>query len=364
MSVPFCDLAMQNLPLRDEMVAAFDHALSTSEFTVGDQTDHFEEQFAQMVGAQCAVAVSNGTDAIYLSLLAQGIGAGDEVIVPALTFTATAATVEWCGARPIFADINDTGCICPQSCASLITPRTRAIIPVHLYGQPAAMDEIMVLAEQHHLCVIEDASQSHLARFQNQYCGTFGSAATFSFYPSKNLSACGEGGIVVTNNLSLAEKIRGLRSWSGGTHSGVNARMHGLQAAILSIKLPHLPAWNKERRQVAHAYHKRLNKMDIPTIRFPRLREDVFHVFNVLAILAEHRTNYIAALEKEGIGYRIHYAQPLPLQECFIHYQHKKGEFPVAELFASQEISLPIFPEMTTEQIDTVCGVLQKATIN
>ncbi len=363
MAVPYLDLKTQHRNLEAEIQAALRPVFAETQFILGPAVESFERDFAAATGCAHAVAVNTGTSALHLSLLALGVGPGDEVIVPAMTFVATAAAVAYTGATPVFADIEPrTGTIDPEAVAAAITPRTVGVIPVHLYGQPANLTALTEICEKHSLFLLEDACQAHLATWQGKTCGTFGAAGCFSFYPGKNLGAAGEGGALTTNDAALAQKCRRLRDWGQQERYrhevlGYNYRMEGVQGAILGVKLRHLPRWTEARRAVGAAYLQKL--AGVPDLTLPFEAEGAHHVFHVFAARHPERDALRTALSAVGIQTGLHYPIPLHLQPCFRKLGYKAGDFPESESLANEEVSFPIFPEMTAAQIDEVCAAIQ-----
>ncbi len=363
MKVPFLDLKAQYKVLSNEIQVAIQDVLESAAFAGGPFVAKFEEEFAAFCDTKYAVGVGNGTDALWLTMLAYGIGPGDEVITVPNTFIATAEAISLCGAHPVFVDVDArTYTMDPRRLKQAITARTKAIIPVHLFGQTADMNSILEIAKQHRLPVIEDACQAHGAQCQGRMAGSLGVAGCFSFYPGKNLGAYGEAGAVVTNDLELAKKIKILREHGQPKkyiHSviGWNARMDGIQGAILSVKLRHLAAANDARRAHAHRYGDLL--ADVEAIVLPVEAEYARHVYHLYVIRAKHRDELIERLAEREIACGIHYPVPLHLQDAYASLKIKKGSFPVAEASAQEFISLPMFPELTDEQIAYVCDELK-----
>ncbi len=356
--MPFIDLEAQHSALHGELAAAIDAVMSTGQFILGPAVERFEADFARTVGTRFAIGLNSGTSALHLALLALDVGPGDEVISPAMTFVATQAAVRYCGARPVIVDIApDTLTMDPASVAAAITPRTKAIMPVHLYGQTAPMDPILELAQRHGLAVIEDAAQAILAEDRGRLAGGIGNIAAFSFYPSKNLGACGEAGAVTTDDEYLASKGRSLRDWGQSAkgvheHLGYNYRMPGIQGATLEVKLGHLARWTAERRVVAKLYREQLG--NLPDILLPEERPESRHVYHVYAAQVKGRDELHRRLGEYGISAGIHYPLPVHLQPCFSDLGYVEGDFPNAERLAKREISLPMFPEMTAAQVELV----------
>jgi len=359
MQVPFLDLQTPHRELWPQIRDEFEKAFAAAAFVGGPQVSAFEEEFAALSGTSGCASVNSGTDAIRLALLAAGIGAGDEVICPSHTFIATSEAVSQTGARPVFVDVDPvTYTIDPVAVERALTPRTRAIIPVHLYGQCADMDPILELAQARNLFVLEDACQAHGATYRGRPAGSIGHAAAFSFYPGKNLGACGEAGAVTSNDADIIRKVKMLRDHGQSQKyyhdvEGYNARMDALQAIALRAKLKYLPEWNAARRHCADHYSRRLAVT--PRITVPRVGPHNVHVFHLYVILVENRDALQAELANHGIGTGLHYPQPLHLQKAYAHMGYKPGDLPVTERLARTLLSLPMFPTLTPEQIDYVC---------
>ncbi|MCK4786626.1 MAG: DegT/DnrJ/EryC1/StrS family aminotransferase [Desulfobacteraceae bacterium] len=358
MRVPLLDLQAQYETIRAEINTAIQQVLDSSAFAGGPFVEEFEEEFAKFCQCKFAIGVGSGTSALWITLLGLGIGEGDEVITTPNTFIATAEAISLCGARPVFVDIDEqTYNINPYLLESAITPKTKAIIPVHLYGQMANMEPIMEIARAHGLIVIEDAAQAHGAEYQGQRAGSIGAAGCFSFYPGKNLGAYGEAGAVVTNDSQLAEKMRVFRD-HGQHHKyhhemiGWNDRMDGLQGAILSVKLKHLEGWTDARRNNAAVYNKLLTGLD--GVITPVEADYNKHVYHVYPVLVLDRDQLMKRLAERDIYCAIHYPIPLHLQKAYKHLGLGEGNFPVTEKYAEKSLSLPMYPELTTEQIEHV----------
>ena len=369
MPIPFLNLKPQHQALKKEIMSALEEVLDSTAFAGGPFVAKFEEEFAAYCHTKHAVGVGNGTDALWFALLALGIGPGDEVITVPHTFIATAEAITYCGAKPVFVDIDEATCTMdPRLIEKAITPRTKAIVPVHLYGQMADMDPIMEIARKHGLYVVEDACQAHGAEYKGRTAGSIGDAGCFSFYPGKNLGACGEAGAVVTNSAELRAKIAMFRDHGQAKkyfHSvvGWNGRMDGFQGAILSIKLKHLPAWTEARRAHAALYNELLaNTHGVMT---PIEAKDGKHVYHLYVIRVNDRDRLIAELAEQGITCGIHYPQPLHLQEAYRNLGYAQAAFPVAERVASEIVSLPMYPELTREEIEAVAGAVKASvTVN
>jgi dTDP-4-amino-4,6-dideoxygalactose transaminase len=363
--VPFLDLSAHHAPLRSEIDAAIGEVIDTGAFAGGPFVAAFEEHFAAFCGCKYCIGVGSGTDALWLTLLASGVGPGDEVITVPNTFMATAEAITYCGAKPVFVDVDAlTYTMDPTLIEEAITSRTKAIIPVHLFGQPADMDSILEIARSHGLSVIEDAAQAHGAEYKGRRAGSLGSVGCFSFYPGKNLGAFGEAGAVVTNDPELRQKIRVLRD-HGQVQKyyhvmvGWNARMDGIQAAILGVKLRHLEKGNELRRSHAARYNEAL--AGIEELVTPYTADYARHAYHIYAIRVPSRDEIIELLAEMGIACGIHYPLPIHLQDAYKNLEYEIGTFPIAERAAHQFISLPMYPELTTTQIDIVTRAVKQA---
>ncbi|MBW4682217.1 MAG: DegT/DnrJ/EryC1/StrS family aminotransferase [Microcoleus vaginatus WJT46-NPBG5] len=363
--IPLVDLKAQYVSIRSEIDGAMQAVLEQTAFIGGAELQQFEAEFAAYCGAKACVGVGNGTDALYLALRVLGIGPGDEVITVAHTFIATAEAISLTGAKPVFVDIReDTMLMNPDALEAAITPRTRAVIVVHLYGQPCEMDRIVEIARHHNLKVVEDAAQAHGAYWQGQRVGTLGDVACFSFYPGKNLGAYGDGGAVVSQDEDLIHRIRRLANHGRlekYTHEieGVNSRLDGLQASILRIKLRHLDQWNAARQRHAAHYLEALggSGVKLPTVH-PKA-ESVWHLF---VIRVSEREHLQARLKEQGIATGIHYPLPLHQQPAYKYLGISEGTLPVSEKVASEIVSLPMYAELTEEQVDTVIKAVTTLT--
>jgi dTDP-4-amino-4,6-dideoxygalactose transaminase len=362
MKVPFLDLKAQYEPMRAEIADAIQQVLDRTAFAGGPFVAQFEKEFAAFCGTKFAAGVGSGTEALWLALLALGVGPGDEVITVPDTFIATAEAISYSGATPVFVDVEPvTLNMDPLMLEAAITPRTKAVIPVHLFGQTADMDPILAIARKHKLFVVEDACQAHGAEYNGRKAGSMGDAGCFSFYPGKNLGAYGEAGAVVTNDAELDRKIRMLRDHGQDKkyyhgRIGWNARMDGIQGAVLSAKLKRLPAWNEARRVNAALYDGLLK--EVKGVATPGKAAYATHVYHIYAIRVKDRDAVIAALAAKDIHCGIHYPIPLHLQEAYKSLGYRQGAFPVAEAAASEFVSLPMFAELTKEQIARVAAEL------
>ncbi|WP_413458825.1 DegT/DnrJ/EryC1/StrS family aminotransferase [Herbaspirillum huttiense] len=358
MNVPFADLHSQYLSIREDIDAAIAAVIASSAFIRGPFVQKFEEEFAAAVGAEHCVSCANGTDSLYIAMHALGVKAGDEVITTAHSWISTSETISQAGGTPVFCDTDaESFTIDPAKIEERITAKTVGIIPVHLYGQPADMDKIMAIARKHKLWVIEDCAQAHLAKYKEKLVGSFGNAASYSFYPGKNLGAMGDAGAITTNDADLAKKMAMFARHGGitkGDHQieGINSRLDGMQAAILSQKLPHLAAWTKRRREIAARYDTLL--ADIPGITCPPTfaeREAVYHLY---VIRHEQRDALAKHMNAQGIQTVISYPIALPFLPCYAGFGHDPSDFPNAYHNQSRILSIPIFPEMSDAQIQTV----------
>jgi dTDP-4-amino-4,6-dideoxygalactose transaminase len=358
-TIPFVDLQAQHRALRAELDAAIAEVLQNCDFVLGRAVEGFEKEFAQFVGSPYAVGVGSGFEALRLCLQATGVGHGDEVIVPANTFVATAQAVSGVGARPVVVDVEEaTFNIDPARIESAISPRTKAIIPVHLYGQAAEMDPIVTIARRHKLVIIEDACQSHGAQYKGRTTGTFGLAGCFSFYPAKNLGACGDGGMIVTNDEALAARLRVLRNCGQKqkyihVEKGGNSRLDTMQAAILRVKLKRLAGWNELRARHAQRYTEGL--AGLAEVKTPRVAPHRTHVFHLYVVRVPRRAELQEFLAQRGIQTAIHYPTPIHCHTAYADLGYPPGSFPVAERLSEEILSLPMFAELTDAQIDTVC---------
>lgn len=361
--IPFVDLASQYRGIADEVRAAIEPVMATTRFILGLEVKQFEQEFAAYCGAQHGVGVASGTDALYLALCALGIGAGDEVITQTNTFIATPLSISYTGARPVLVDCDpQTYQIDVKQVEAAITPRTKAIIPVHLYGQPADMDAILAIAKRHNLRVIEDACQAHGAEYRGKRVGAFGDAAAFSFYPGKNLGAYGDGGAITTNSEALATKLRAMREYGQAAKyhhdfRGFNSRLDTLQAAILRVKLKYLPDWTAARQRAAAAYATALKRIGVEP---PRQVGYGTHVWHLYIIQVANRAKVQEQLTAAGIGTGIHYPIPVHLQKAYADLGYKRGSFPATEAAADRILSLPMFPELTQEQVGYVVENLKR----
>jgi len=362
MNVAFLNLKEIHEGLSVDLKAATDRVLGSGRFILGPEVASFEGMFAGYCGARHAIALNSGTSALHLALLAAGVRPGDEVITVPLTFVATVSAIEYTGARAVFVDVDPKYyTLDPEKLESAITARTRAVVPVHLYGQAADMGPIREIARRHGLTVIEDACQAHGSAYLGKKTGNLGDLACFSFYPSKNLGACGEGGAVVTNNPDYDRRIRMLRDWGQESKylhvvKGFNYRMEELQAAVLSVKLPHLEALNESRRECAAIYSESLGGSGIA---LPAERPGTRHVYHVYPVRVSNRLSAQKYLRESGIETGVHYPQPVHLMPAFADLGYAEGSFPVSELIAREELSLPMFPGLGRDEIEHVAQTLE-----
>lgn len=363
--IPLLDLSAQYRQVGADLESAVINVLRSGQYVLGEGVASFERDFAAYCGARHGVAVNTGTSALHLALLAAGVGKGDEVITTPFTFVATVAAILYAGARPVLVDIDpETMTLDPSQVAAAISPATKAIIPVHLYGQMADMDPLLMLADRYGLAVIEDACQAHGAEYHGRRAGSLGLAGCFSFYPGKNLGACGEGGMLVTNSDTVARTARCLRDWGQQeryhhTAKGFNYRMDAIQGAVLGVKLKHLEHWTEQRRAHAAHYHRLLGGLN--SIRLPIEAPGRRHVYHVYAISSRDRAQMRDALAAEGIQTGLHYPVPVHLQRGYADLGYRRGDFPVAERAADEVLSLPIYPELSTAQIEAVAAAVANA---
>ncbi len=365
--VPFLDLKSQYQRLKPEIDSAVIGVLESGQFVLGPAVAAFEKAFAEAYGLKHAIACSSGTAALHLAFMAAGIGRGDEVITTPMTFIATSSAIDLTGARPVFVDVeHQTALIDAARIESVITPRTKAIVPVHLYGQCADMEAINAIARKHDLLVVEDAAQAHGAKIGAKFAGSMGRMACFSFYPGKNLGAYGEGGLVSTADDELAARLRMLRDWGQSQKynhvlKGLNYRMDGVQGAVLEVKMRQIEAWTEGRRRIAGQYQQALAGISgIELLQEMPGRRHVWHVFGI-RVAADRRARIIESLTAAGIGTNLHYPVPVHLQPCFSDLGHRTGDFPIAEEHAACELSLPMYPEMTDAQVAEVAAALRRA---
>mgnify|MGYP001599175716 CR=1 FL=1 len=366
--VPFLDLGSQYKEIKSVIDTALKALMRRGDFILGEDVVEFERSFAKYNGARFALGVNSGTDALFFSLLSLGVASQDEVIVPAFTYIASAFAVTYTGAKPVFVDIDEkTFNIDPQRIEQAITRRTKAIMPVHLYGRSADMYAILKISKKHGLRVVEDAAQAHGTEYKGKKAGSMGDAGAFSFYPTKNLGAFGDAGMVVTNDESLYEKLKKLRDYGRKsryvhTSLGYNSRLDSIQAVFLIEKLKMLDLWNKMRIDAANYYKKLLKGID--GIILPNEERYGKHVYHIFAVRLKNRNKMQEGLKKAGVSSMVHYPVPLHLQEVYKNLRYKKGDFPIAEKICGQVLCLPIYPHIKREQIEYVCKKLKGLVIN
>jgi dTDP-4-amino-4,6-dideoxygalactose transaminase len=366
MAVPYADLHLQYQTIKGDIDAAIAAVIRDSAFIRGSYVDAFEKEFAAAVDARHCVSCANGTDALYIAMAALNVQDGDEVITTAHSWISTSAMITHAGGTTVFCDTDgSTFTIDPAAVENAITPRTVGIIPVHLYGQPADMDAIMAIARKHKLWVIEDCAQAHLARYKDRQVGTFGNAGTYSFYPGKNLGAMGDAGAIVTSDDSLARRMAMLARHGGLTKhqheiEGINSRLDGLQAAILSAKLPHLSQWTKARQNAAAAYDAGLNQIE--DIEIPHVALDRTHVYHLYTIQHPRRDELAAYLKENGVQTAVNYPVALPFLEAYGRFGRRPEQFPNAYRQQGRILSLPMFAEMTVDQQTTVVDLIRAFT--
>jgi dTDP-4-amino-4,6-dideoxygalactose transaminase len=363
MNVPFVDLKIQYKSLKPEIDTAIQSVIDNTAFIGGKYVEAFERAFAEKYGVKHCISCANGTDAIYVALKALGVGPGDEVITVANSWISTSETITQAGARPVFVDIDEYFHIDPTKIEKKITRKTKAVIPVHLYGQAAAIEAIKQVSDSHGLPLIEDCAQSHFATFGGKKTGTFGLAGTFSFYPGKNLGAYGDAGAIITNDDDFARRAR-LFANHGSLQKhiheieGINSRLDAIQAVVLSTKLPHIDEWNRARHANAMKYSALLE--DIPGVKCPKLREKAFHIFHIYAIRVPERDALADYLKSKGISTGIHYPIALPFMPAYGYMKHKPADFPMAYQCMGEILSLPMYPELSGEQIEYVARAIRE----
>ncbi len=362
--IPFVDLKKQYISIKTEIDEAISSVLEETSFIGGGHVNEFNLAFAKDYGVKHCIGVANGTDAIYIVLKMLGIGSGDEVITVANSWISTSETISQCGAKPIFVDIEeDFYTIDVNKIEAAITNRTKAVIPVHIFGHPADLDSIVKLCEKHDLYLIEDSAQAHYAEYKGQRIGTFGDAATFSFYPGKNLGAYGDAGCVVTNNDALAEKCKmfanhGALVKHNHLMEGINSRLDGLQAAILKAKLPFIHDWTHKRREIAREYDEHLS--GINEVVYPKVADYASHVFHLYVIRAKQRDRLKQYLNEKGISTAIHYPTPLPLLTAYKSRGFREEHFPVSSRYRDEILSLPIYPELGLDKVEYISNTIRE----
>lgn len=362
MKVPYFDLQARLRPLRPQIDAAIARTLDNCSFCLGPDVAKFEADFAKWCEAKHGIGFNSGTSALHVAMQMLDVGPGTEVVTTPFTFIATSWAIVYLGGKPVYADIDEaTMNLDPKLLAGAITPRTKAVMPVHLYGHPFDVDPILAECRKHNVPLVEDTAQAHGARYRGKQVGTFGVMAGYSFYPGKNIGACGEGGALVTNDDALAKRAKSIREHGSSTRYyhdeiGYNYRMEGLQGAVLGVQLPHLTAWNNRRRAIAHRYHELLK--DTP-LRLPHEAPGCESVYHLYVVRHPSRDKLKAHLEAAVVGAALHYPHPLHLQKCFAHLGYQPGDFPVAERAARECLSLPIYPELSDAQVDQVAATIK-----
>lgn len=364
MNVPFSDLRMQYQKYQNEYEEAVMRVLNSGWYILGKEVEAFEAEFSRYIGRKYCVGVNSGLDALTLAIRAYGIGEGDEVIVPSNTYIATVLAITANGAIPVFCEPDEMYGLDPMRLEKCVTPKTKAIMAVHLYGQAADMGRICSISKMHDLILLEDCAQSHGATFQNHMTGSFGEVGCFSFYPTKNLGAFGDGGAIVTDNADIFEKVRTLRNYGSkvkyyNKFEGVNSRLDELQAALLRVKLRHLPELLAERQAMARYY---LSKIKNPLIRLPKIREGAKHTYHQFVIQTDNRDGLQNYLKKNGIQTAIHYPIPPHLAECYKRLNYKTGDFPIAEMMSKDMLSLPMYNGITKKQLAYVADCINRYT--
>jgi dTDP-4-amino-4,6-dideoxygalactose transaminase len=362
--VRFVDLTKQNELYRQEWISAISSVIETGRFVGGEQVAAFEQEFASYCGSRHGVGTASGSDALRLALLSLGIGGGDEVMTVSNTFISTADAIVHAGATPVFVDVDpDTYTMNPDSVKAAMGRKVKAIIPVHLYGQPADMSPIIDIAEEWDIPIVEDAAQAHGASYNKGRCGSLGRMACFSFYPSKNLGAFGDAGLITTDDETLADRLRMLRQYGEREKNhheliGFNSRLDPIQATVLRRKLKHLDEWNRARRQVADMYDERLGRID--RIKLPSQRRSAYHVFHIYAIGSEHRDSLRMFLNAKGIETGVHYPIPIHLQPAYSRVNFRSQDLNTTKAFCERTLSLPMYPELSAEDVDRVCKTIQE----
>lgn len=364
MKVNFIDFSQQYQTIKDEIDTGLKSVFEKGNFILGEEEQVFEESFAKYCDVRYGVGVNSGTDALYLALSAIDLKPGDEVILPSFTFIATALCISYTGAKPVFIDVEEeTYNIDPNQLKSLITDKTRVILPVHLYGQPSNMDEINAIAQKHNIVVIEDACQSHGAKYKNRKVGSLGNIGCFSFYPTKSLGAFGDGGMIVTNDKNIYERVQMLRDYGRtGRYEhkikGYNSRLDTVQAVVLNAKLKYLDQWNQMRADNAAIYGELLKGVD--GVVTPKVKSDRTHVYQTFAVRLKERDRILEGMKAKGIGVLIHYPIPVHLQEAYKDAGYGVGDFPVSERMSKEVLSLPMYPHMTRKEVEYVCSSLKE----
>jgi len=364
MNVPFVDLGAQYESVKEEMDEAIHQILDNTAFIGGKEVNEFEKNFQTLYDVDHCVPVGNGTDSLYIIMEMLGIGLGDEVITPANSWISSSETITQTGAKPVFADVEEGYyTIDPNHIEKLITEKTKAIMPVHIFGQMCDMDAIMKIAKEHDLYVIEDCAQSHFSEYEGKRAGVIGDVGSFSFYPGKNLGAYGDAGAIITNNEELAENCKmfarhGALKKHEHEMEGINSRLDGIQAAVLNVKLPHILKWTEQRIQNAELYGKYLS--GIEDIEIPKVRDNTKHTFHLYVIRAQRREELAEFLSKKGVSNSVHYPRILPNLPAYNYLNHSANDFPVASKYETQILSIPMYPELTEEMIEYVAEQIKE----
>lgn len=362
MNVPYVDLAEQHAPIKEKLLEAVGKVLDHGKFVLGDEVAEFEKRFAELCGVRYAVGLNSGTDALILALRALGVGPGDEVITVANSFVSSVSCIICVGAKPVFVDVRDDYLINPDLIEKAITPKTKALLPVHLTGRPVNMDEVMAIAQKNKLAVIEDCAQAVTAEYRGRKVGSFGDTGCFSLHPLKTLNACGDGGVLTVNNKSLYEKILTMRDNGLQRHRCLvwspNSRLDTLQAAMLLVKLDYLEKWTQERREIARLYREHLK--GIPEIQLPVAEQNTRAVYHTFVIQAERRDELQTFLAEQGIGTKIHYKPPIHLQPAALDLGYGKGSLPVTERQAQKILSLPVSGQVTHDMLEYVVNKIRE----
>ncbi len=363
MEIPIFDLNAQYKSIKDDIDSAVARVLDSGWFVLGKEGKAFEQEFAEYNGSEYAIGVNSGTDALHLALRALDIGPGDEVITVPNTAIPTINAISLANANPVFVDIDPLSYnLDPKKLKESINPKTKAIMPVHLYGQPATLDEIISISEEHGIPIIEDCAQAHGATYKNRKVGTFGAMGCFSFYPSKNLGAYGDGGLITTDNKNLRDKLISLRNYGQTSRyvheeTGTNSRLDEIQAAILRAKLTHLDEWTSKRRELAETYSRSLTNVEVP-----QELKDRNHVYHLYVIITDNRDELREHLTENGVGTQIHYPIPAHLQQAYQDLNKGEGSFPISEIFSNQILSLPLYPELEKEKVQKVIELVNDFT--
>lgn len=355
---PLNDLRREYDLVGKEVMEAMDRIIKNADFILGSEITRFEEEFAGFCGVRHCIGVGSGTAALYIALLSYGIGEGDDVIVPAFTFKASAWAVSMTGARPVPAEVEpDTGNIDPLTLEKYLTPNTRAIMPVHIFGHPADMDSILNIAKKYNLRVIEDACEAHGADYKGKICGSMGDCGAFSFYPSKNLGCYGDGGAIITNDEKMEKETRAIRNYGNNGKTGINSRLATLQGAVLRVKFRYLDGWIARRREIAEIYNECLKNIPLQTLVKKDYANPVYYLYVIRCKEREQLKDYLL---NKGVEARVHFNPPIHLLNNFPSFNYKKGDFPISEKLAEEVLSLPMHPFLTDDEIREICGLIKE----